>query len=244
MNANQFLELIHNADSLSNNELVQLNKVRENFPYFQIAHTLVARQEFLKNNEQPSYSLGFAAVTSPDRIWLKQLIEAPKPSEEAENVAAENPEHTIKVEEKTETPKAAKLKEEKSASLPNEETTPKPKVRKKRTPHKDDLIEAIKRREKKAVLDSKKKEQNDLIKAFSKTSIKKATIKEIEANKNPENLAAASTQIKDNLHSESYAKILAKQGKKQMAIEIYDKLILKFPDKRTYFADLIEKLKD
>ena len=71
-----------------------------------------------------------------------------------------------------------------------------------------------------------------------------ATIKEIEANQNTENLAAASTKINDNLISESYAKILANQGKKQLAIEIYEKLVLKFPDKRTYFADLIEKLKD
>ena len=29
-----------------------------------------------------------------------------------------------------------------------------------------------------------------------------------------------------------------------MAKEIYEKLALKFPDKRTYFADLIEKLKE
>jgi ABC-type Zn uptake system ZnuABC Zn-binding protein ZnuA len=38
--------------------------------------------------------------------------------------------------------------------------------------------------------------------------------------------------------------MLANQGKSKMAKEIYQKLILKFPDKRTYFEDLIEKLKE
>ena len=70
------------------------------------------------------------------------------------------------------------------------------------------------------------------------------TIKEIEANQNTENLALESTKLNDNLVSETFAKILIKQGKKEMAKEIYEKLGLKFPDKRTYFADLIEKLKE
>lgn len=236
MNANQFLQLIENIDSLSNNDLVQINKVRENFPYFQVAHTLVARQEFLKNNEQVPESLGFAAVTSPNRIWLKQLLEAPS----IHAIPKESLATTATTTTTTVTPPKQKPEPQKTADSKVE----KPKTRKKRPVHKDDLIESIKRKEKKAILDSKKKEQNDLIKAFSKASIKKATIKEIEANKNTENLAAASTQITNSLHSESYAKILASQGKNQMAIEIYENLILKFPDKKAYFANLIEKLKD
>jgi ABC-type sulfate transport system substrate-binding protein len=83
-----------------------------------------------------------------------------------------------------------------------------------------------------------------MIKAFSKKEFKLATIKEIEANQNTENLAETSTQLHENLLSESFAKILAQQGKKVKAKEIYEKLALKFPDKRTYFADLIEKLKE
>ncbi|WP_460538703.1 hypothetical protein [Echinicola sediminis] len=38
--------------------------------------------------------------------------------------------------------------------------------------------------------------------------------------------------------------MLTKQGKKDKAIEIYEKLILKFPKKKAYFADLIKELKD
>ncbi|MFC5624082.1 hypothetical protein [Algoriphagus winogradskyi] len=230
VNASQFLEIIQKSDSCDRSDMLQLQKVSENFPYFQIPHVLTARYEIQKNNIENSWSIGYAAITSPNRIWLKTLVEktevattspqvaTPKPEEKKEVIA-----EIIEVEAKPEPPK------------------PKPRRRK---PPKDDLIEMIKKKDKKEILDEKKKEQIDLIKAFSKKSIKLATIKEIEANQNTENLAAASTQINDNMISESYAKILANQGKKQLSKEIYEKLVLKFPDKRAYFADLIEKLKD
>ena len=83
-----------------------------------------------------------------------------------------------------------------------------------------------------------------MIKEFSKKEIKLATIKEIEANKNNENLATASTRLNEGLISETFAAILLQQSKKAMAIEIYEKLALKFPEKRAYFADLIEKSKE
>jgi hypothetical protein len=69
-----------------------------------------------------------------------------------------------------------------------------------------------------------------------------ATIKEIEANQNKENLAESSTQIKEELITESFAKLLVKQGKNQKAVEIYEKLSLKFPEKSAYFANLIQNL--
>jgi len=57
-------------------------------------------------------------------------------------------------------------------------------------------------------------------------------------------LADASTSLNEGLMSETFAKILLQQSKKAQAIEIYEKLALKFPEKRAYFADLIEKSKE
>ena len=70
-----------------------------------------------------------------------------------------------------------------------------------------------------------------------------ATLKEIEAIQQTENLAASSTRLNDETISETFEKLILKQGKKDMAIEIYTKLALKFPQKRAYFADLIQKIK-
>ncbi|WP_223276055.1 hypothetical protein [Algoriphagus aquimarinus] len=235
VNAAQFLEIIQKADPLDRSEILQLQKVQDNFPYFQIPHILTARYEFQKDGTEKTPSIGYAAITSPDRIWLKTLIE--KAEEKVVIPKTTTPEIEVKAEEKSEPTPTPIAKEE----VTPEVVKPKPRRRK---PPKDDLIETIRRKEKRVIVDEKTIEQIDLIKAFSKKDIKLATIKEIEANQNTENLAAASTKINDKLMSESYAKILAKQGKKQLAKEIYEKLVLKFPDKRTYFADLIEKLKD
>uniref|UniRef100_UPI004047C8D3 hypothetical protein n=1 Tax=Algoriphagus sp. TaxID=1872435 RepID=UPI004047C8D3 len=199
-----------------------LNKVRKNFPFFFVSHALATRYE-LKNQEDSS-SLSFAAITSTDRAWLKQWLTKTK--------TAKRPE----------TPQDSASTEIVAEGLLNESST-KAKPKKRKVP-KDDLIESIRRKDKKEILDSKKQEQIDLIKAFSKREIKLATIKEIETNQNNQNLADSSTTLNDELVSETFAKILLQQSKKAMAIEIYEKLALKFPDKRAYFADLIEKSKE
>ena len=214
MNATQFLELIQKADRLEKADYLLIQKVQKNFPFFYISHALSTRFEVKNQDSIPS--LTFAAVTSADRVWLKNWLYQPLETQvqQVEPITSEKEEDT---------------------------STSKPK---KRAAPKDDLIESIRRKEKKEILDTKKREQIDLIKAFSKKEIKLATIKEIEANQNNENLADASTNLNDGVISETFAKILLQQSKKAQAIEIYEKLALKFPEKRAYFADLIEKSKE
>lgn len=248
MNATQFLDLIHKADQLEKSDFLHLKKVQENFPYFQIPHVLAARYEFVKSGGTKSQHLAQAAVASPDRIWLKKLIEKPipedfKPAQTKDDFLPEDQENGQDPAKRTESLKNLGLQLKNQAPSEEAAKVEKP-VSKRRKPPKDDLIETIKRKEKRVIVDSKKQEQIDMIKAFSKKEFKLATIKEIEANQNTENLAEASTKLNENLLSESFAKILISQGKKAMAKQIYERLALKFPEKRTYFADLIEKLKE
>jgi hypothetical protein len=56
-------------------------------------------------------------------------------------------------------------------------------------------------------------------------------------------LAARSTSAPPALASESLAKILIKQGKKDRAIEIYEQLMVRQPEKSAYFVDQILQLK-
>ena len=216
MNASQFLELIQKADRLEKADYLLLEKVQKNFKFFYLSHALATRFE-LKNQES-SPSLPLAAVTSPDRVWLKNWLLQPHSSEKRQGEGGSS--------EHLEGDQSGKIKA------------------KKREAPKDDLIESIRRKEKKEILDAEKRAQNDLIKEFSKKEIKLATIKEIEANKNNENLATSSTSLNEGLISETFAAILLQQGKKARAIEIYEKLALKFPEKRAYFANLIEKSKE
>ncbi|OIN61096.1 hypothetical protein [Arsenicibacter rosenii] len=57
-------------------------------------------------------------------------------------------------------------------------------------------------------------------------------------------LAQRNTSSGLSLATESFAKILIKQGKVNQAIEIYEKLLLKNPDKKAYFASRIDELRE
>ncbi|WP_133272569.1 hypothetical protein [Hymenobacter radiodurans] len=55
-------------------------------------------------------------------------------------------------------------------------------------------------------------------------------------------LSVRSTLAEPSLASESLARILARQGKIGKAIEIYERLIVRQPEKKAYFADQIQQL--
>jgi len=83
--------------------------------------------------------------------------------------------------------------------------------------------------------------QKELIDHFidEAPSITPSTSNDIE----PHDLSKTSVEFKEDLVSENLADILAKQGKVKRAIDIYKKLIWKFPQKKSFFADRIENLK-
>jgi tetratricopeptide (TPR) repeat protein len=55
-------------------------------------------------------------------------------------------------------------------------------------------------------------------------------------------ISEASIEAHDDFMTETFAKILIKQGNFEKAIEIYKKLILKFPEKNTYFVSQIKEI--
>ncbi|MBK6266249.1 hypothetical protein JKA74_14480 [Marivirga sp. S37H4] len=109
-----------------------------------------------------------------------------------------------------------------------------------------DLIEEIESREQKAIKDQHKKEQIELITSFiEKEPIisKKFASNDPDTKKVIEDLSLSSTNLSEDVISETLAKLMVKQGRNQKAIDIYKKLIWKFPQKKTYFAEQIENLK-
>jgi hypothetical protein len=56
-------------------------------------------------------------------------------------------------------------------------------------------------------------------------------------------LSVKSTRAEPDLASESLALIMVRQGKRDRAIEIYERLMVRQPEKMAYFADQIQKLK-
>lgn len=64
-----------------------------------------------------------------------------------------------------------------------------------------------------------------------------------ESEQKQEDLAEKSLKSQDTFITETMAKLMLKQGKSKKAIDIYQKLGLKFPEKSAYFASQIEKVK-
>jgi tetratricopeptide (TPR) repeat protein len=108
----------------------------------------------------------------------------------------------------------------------------------------DVLIEQLANKQLKVPKSISQKEQLHIIEQFIKTQPSLKVNKPGTADdKEQRDLSQNSTEFGEDLISENLAQILAKQGKKEKAIDIYKKLIWKFPQKKAYFAALIEDLK-
>ena len=90
--------------------------------------------------------------------------------------------------------------------------------------------------------EKKLKQIDDLIDKFIKSE-PKITPKKVEFY-TAANAAKQSVELYEDLVSEPLAQIFEKQGYFDKAIKTYEKLSLKFPEKRTYFAARIEKIRD
>ena len=90
-----------------------------------------------------------------------------------------------------------------------------------------------------------RKEQIKIINKFIKSEPSLAIKAQEKPDKIPQDdLSSNSTEFGEDLVSENLAHILINQGKKKKAIDIYKKLIWKFPQKKAYFAAQIEALKN
>jgi hypothetical protein len=61
---------------------------------------------------------------------------------------------------------------------------------------------------------------------------------------NPANMAKQSVQEDEEIATETLAKVYMAQGHHKKAIRVYEKLCLIYPHRITYFADLIQKIKN
>jgi len=88
-----------------------------------------------------------------------------------------------------------------------------------------------------------RKKEEEIIEKFIKED---PSIPQLSPDKLPEqteDLSEKSTKITKTPASENFARILLLQGKRDKALEIYEELILKYPEKSAYFAAKIEELK-
>jgi hypothetical protein len=142
--------------------------------------------------------------------------------------------------------KAAFLKladlEETVAKNPKKPAPAKPKTTKKKQEDIPEQKVAVSTKQKLVPpATSPKAKKNELIDKFIATQPRITPGQAIKDNQS--DLSKASSELKEDLVSENLAIIFAKQGKTGKAIDIYKKLIWKFPQKKASFATRIEELK-
>ncbi|MES2730501.1 MAG: hypothetical protein V4714_02090 [Bacteroidota bacterium] len=233
MNKETFLQAISHPKTIATQDLETLENVVENFPYCQLAHILIAKANHDHASMLAPQKLKKASAYAINRDVLKKLIlddsiptvenqplTPPKPLAEKANQAT-----TLQTEKKLEafvfdlpsSHEDALLSELESTIVPVELSP-------------EDAQKALERQR-----------QLDLIENFIKTAPRLKALRPEDAFPDKD-LSEKSSASNNKLISESLAKIMLKQGKVEKAIEIYQELICKYPEKKAYFAGKIDEL--
>lgn len=214
LDKHKFIDFINTPQKLSLDDIMSLENVLKTHPYFQLGHVLMAKAVHIKAPEIANDALRKAAAYSLSRNALRKIIE-----NEIDWVTSS-------------TQKAASD----AAIKKNENAIFDEELQRERL--EDDLIEAISSPPAINIQD----EQLAIIEKFIKTEPRISPIRRTNDEEQEIDLSEQSTTLIKPLATESYAKILCIQGRNEQAIEVYQKLIAKYPEKSAYFASKIEEL--
>jgi hypothetical protein len=222
----EVLHLLQQPEQITFKEYEKLEDIAGDYPFFTVLHALLAKASKNLNTPDQEHKLQTAALQSLNRPHLKKLMDfEPVQVLEEENISGS--------EEKglTETPSEQSEKDNTLAETSEDDDN-------------NLLLTAVLEadNDEEPPLTEKQKAQKQIIDSFinSKVGIIKADPDTSEHSKI--DLAKESGQLSGKVISENFAKVLAQQGKINKAIEMYEKLSLKYPEKSSYFASLIKKL--
>ena len=223
MNLEEFSSLSKNYDALNKEQRLDLEKITYRYPYFQAAYALYLKS--LKEQEKFNFDLILkkTAVISPERNTLYHWLY-----------------NELKIIENKNT---GTVKEEKETT----NTSPK-KVEEKSLPVNLSFLEWIEWTKSKSVnniedidIENPISDKIELIDTFLKN---KPKIPPLSSNAETQSLSEEIKFNKEELMTETLAKVYVKQGKFKKALLAYKILSLKYPEKNSFFADQIKAIKD
>ncbi len=218
MQAEQLLKLLHDPYKITPEDVAALHDLLQLYPYFQAAYALIAKAAYDQDQLSAVQAVQRAAVYATDRTYLRALLKNKPPFAVPAPEAAPD----------TSAPKGEKIS---------------PKVR--AYDYINGHIHTIQQKEQRKITNPQSLAQLDSIQAFLQKNVafKPKPLQEISNEAFQVDLTQKSTAFHDDLATENLAQVLWQQGKLQRALAIYEKLVLKFPEKKAYFTALIEKLK-
>lgn len=219
MNKTQFVQLIQNPENIDISTIQELEILCSQYSYCQTVQLLYLLSLLKFNNINFHNQLKIATASSGDRGNLKKLTERFRP--DATQPTAETTTSALPPELSlpSDTPIAEEsVTETRYSGIDEQHEPPKPKIKQIKPLSKDELI-------------------NQFIENAPRITRSKTDFF------NPVDYARKSSIDKEDIVSETLANIYYKQGNPDKAIKIFEKLCIKVPEKSSYFAGLIEKIK-
>jgi hypothetical protein len=246
MQKEEFIEYLNTPANLNEKSLIALEQLVSDFPYCSSIETLLCLNYFKEKNIKFESRLSRCAIKSENRDFLRKKINNLAESLEKIDLPDEFTEKqtdnraTIidssqQAQTIRESEKIRELKERIEKKLAAIEKAKKRAANKSKADSEEDNknIESLKET-------NKSKSSDELINQFIKAepSISRGKVDFFD----PVSMAKESITDKENIVSETLAKIYYDQAYKEKAIKIYEKLSLKFPEKSSYFAAQIKKI--
>lgn len=228
MTADKLNEYIHNPESMNGDSVHDLRALLERYPYFQMARMLYLKNLYLIHDEAFAHELKRAVLYVADRRCLFYFIEEARYAFVAHQEAPE-----MKTQEPS-VDSTLMMIDEFLGDMPTAE-------KKKQLRYVSDYAAVL---EEDADRNTKGSDvvSPDLIPdepfSLGERTSSQGSKEEIEKRVNESN-----APIDDGSFTETLAEIYLKQGRYDKAIEIIDKLSLKFPKKNAYFANRIAEIK-
>jgi len=216
MNPDQFIGLMQHPETLDAESALLLESLTREFPYCQPAHLIYLRNLYQEGDLRFNQQLKIAALYASDRRRLYEMIRL-----------SQLPGIQTSPDEKTGEPEMVK---QVVSVLPLIEP---------------DLVSFDYREEKPEPVPEApaSKPGTDLIDQFIRNSETRAIRADLELS-SKEDLSLNSLREDDEMLTETLAKIYIQQGYYQKALQSYEKLSLKFPEKSIYFATQIEMIRE
>jgi len=230
MNRDVFPYLVAHPFDISVSEVKALEAITKQYPYCQLGHTLLAKGYHTQYAEELAFEkIRHAAIHALSRNALRKTINGSFKNESLQVIKGKfESEYLHKFDNESKIQSEAVVEKQQN-EISNRDILNNSVI------VEDYFIDEIAQR---------RELHNSIIDSFltKDPGLIRTTKSQLEAMGKQEDLSVGSVRLEKGIVTESYAKILTMQGRIDKAIEVYEKLILKFPEKKAYFASKIQEL--